>query len=75
MKNIIWIVFIVLALIWTALALAASGLAGWMSDTIASGRMTQATRQVAQASEVVKRSVTQTLTDTSAKVTERVTTT
>lgn len=66
MKKVIWILFVVLALIWTALAFAASGLARWTSDAIASERLAATTA-------TVTRSVTKTITDASGQVTERVT--
>jgi hypothetical protein len=75
MKNVIWIVFVVLALIWTALAFAASGLARWTSDTIEFARLAKVTQEFARKTEKITNSVTQTLTDTSGQVTERVTAT
>ena len=75
MKNLIWITFVVLALIWTAVALAASGLAGWTSDAMASGRVPKASQQIAQTTETITRSVKSTLTDASVQLKERITTT
>jgi hypothetical protein len=72
MKKVIWISFVVLALIWTALAFAASGLARWTSDAIASERLAQAAGQVVSKAETVTRSVTNTLTDASGQLAQPV---
>lgn len=74
MKKVIWISFVTIALIWTALAWVASGLARWTSDAITTERLAQATQQVALTAETVTRSMTNTLTEASGKVTERVAT-
>ncbi len=73
-KKVIWISFVTIALIWTALAWVASGLARWTSDAITTERLAQATQQVALTAETVTRSMTNTLTEASGKVTERVAT-
>lgn len=52
MKKALWILFIVAALIWTAFAFAAAGLARWTSDAIATGSdssWTQTTKTVTTA--------------------------
>jgi hypothetical protein len=74
MKKVIWISFVTIALIWTALAWVASGLARWTSDAITTERLAQATQQVALTAETVTRSMTNTLTEASGQVTERVAT-
>jgi hypothetical protein len=74
MKKVIWVLFVTIALIWTALAWVASGLAQWTSDAITTERLAQATQQVALTAETVTRSMTNTLTEASGKVTERVAT-
>ena len=74
MKKAIWISFVTIALIWTALAWVASGLARWTSDAITTERLAQATQQLALTAETVTRSMTNTLTEASGQVTERVAT-
>lgn len=43
MKKLLWILFVVAALIWTAMAFAAAGLARWTADVVASPPATVAT--------------------------------
>lgn len=73
MKKAIWILFVGLALLWTALAWAASGLARWTSDAIASERMAQAAQQLARKAESATRTVTTPLSDKSGNVADQAT--
>lgn len=70
MKKAIWTIFVILTLIWTAIAFCAAGLARWTSHAIASDRFAETTQYVALTTE----KMTQKLTDATGRVAEQVTT-
>lgn len=48
MKAVVWIVFVLVALLWTGGAVVASALTGWAADAVASGEAAEFGRAVAQ---------------------------
>jgi hypothetical protein len=61
MKKALWILFVVAAILWTALAWVAAGIAQWTADSIASGRAPEFSQQITQSTETTTRSVAETL--------------